>query len=157
MSPSPFYTLQDMLTIYANEASMYGRPYYPTLETFGGWVDNNQDTLGNITVCGNQSQCVIDEHCFGQGPIHSSNDFDVVKAESVTGMWPEKAMLNLPTGEPIFPSGGMAVYQMGHGVMSIRKRRFRLLLYRLFMRETARHGSWVAKQHNDAGIFDFPL
>jgi hypothetical protein len=114
----PFDTLRKMLGIYSSWSHMYGRPYYPSLETFGGWIDGNQDTLGDITVCGDSPAHVIDEWCFGKSAFNTSNEFEVVKDIAVHGMQVEKVVLNLPSGEPIFQSSGLAVYQMGDGVPS---------------------------------------
>jgi hypothetical protein len=116
--PTPFYHLKDMLATYNNWSQLYGRPFYPSMENFGGWVDGNLDTLSKITICPDKAEWVIDEYCFGKGPLHTSNEFEVVKAHDITGMWPEKVVLNLPTGEPIFPSSGLAVYRMGDGIPS---------------------------------------
>lgn len=113
--PTPFFALQKKLATYAFWSEYYGRPYYPTLENFGGWVDGMMDTLGDITICSDSPERMIDEHCFGKSAFNTSNEFEVVKNQAVHGMVVEKAVLNLPTGEPIFPASGLAVYRLGDG------------------------------------------
>jgi hypothetical protein len=73
------------------------------------------DTLGLITICGNTSLQLIDEFCFGKGPFHTVNEYDIIKNKAVHGMEVERVILELDTGQPIFPSSGFAVFQLGDG------------------------------------------
>ena len=108
-----FLALKKIMGMHRSWAMEYGRPYYPVLGTFSGWIDAYKDTLGSITVCPGQYLLLIDEHCFGKGPLHTINEFDIVKAKDIHGKLVERVILYIDSGEPIFPSNGFAVYLLG--------------------------------------------
>ncbi len=110
---TPFFRLEKMLAKYCSWAMQYGRPYYPILGTFSGWTDGNEDTLGEITACSPKPRRMIDDFCFGNSDFDSINEFEIVKNRDVHGMYVERVILTLPTGEPVFPSNGLAVYLLG--------------------------------------------
>lgn len=112
---TPFNGLYKEAATYLHWAAQHGRPFYPIAGTFSGWMDGNTDTLGSITICADTTLRIIDEYCFGKGPLATINEFDIIKASDIHGMVVEKVILRLPTGEPIFPSSGFAVYQLGDG------------------------------------------
>jgi len=110
-----FWRLEKILATYDAWAEQYGRPWHPIPGTFSGWYDGYTDTLLNFTLCPDHRLVIIDDFCFGKGLINTINEWDVVRAHDVHGMWVEKVILELDTGEKIFPSNGFAVYQMGDG------------------------------------------
>jgi hypothetical protein len=114
-SPPPFYQLWKILGTYHTWAHEYGRPYYPILATFSGWIDDNLDTLCDLTPCPGRKLVVIDDHCFGTGDFHTINEYDIVRAQDIHGMVVERVMLKLETGEDVFPANGFAVYELGDG------------------------------------------
>lgn len=112
---TPFLALYKEAGTYQNWSEQHGRPFYPIAGTFSGWIDLKQDTLGSVTICGDFLSLLIDEHCFGKGPFNTINEFDIVRDSATHGMVVEKVILELPSGEPIFPASGFAVYLMGDG------------------------------------------
>ena len=112
---TPFMALYKKAGTYQHWAGQHGRPFYPIAGTFSGWIDENMDTLGSITICDDTNLRLIDEFCFGKGPLDTVNEFDIVKASDIHGMVVEKVILNLGSGQPIFPSSGFVVYQLGDG------------------------------------------
>jgi len=114
-SATPFDELGKILGTYRTWGLEYGRPYYPILATFSGWMDGNKDTVVNYTPCPSGMLYQIDDHCFGTGDFKTINEFDIVRMQDVHGMVVEKVILNLPSGEQIFPANGFAVYLLGDG------------------------------------------
>ena len=112
---TPFFHLNKLLGEYSFLSREYGRPYYPILGTFSGWYDGNNDTLGLITPCPQKSQRMIDDTCFGNSDFDTINEFQIVMDRDVHGMYVEKVILQLETGEDIFPANGAAVYRLGDG------------------------------------------
>jgi hypothetical protein len=111
--PTPYFYMQKELATYDFWSLEYGRPFYPILATFAGWIDGNEDTLGLITPCAQRPMRMIDDTCFGNSAFNTMDEFAVVKDRAVHGMYIEKVILNIPEGDPIYPSSGLAVYRLG--------------------------------------------
>jgi len=113
--PVPYYGLMKIIGNHNTWARQYGRPWYAVPGTFSGWFDGNKDTLGNFTLCPDSQLVLIDDYCFGKGIINTINEFDIVRAHDIHNLYVEKVILNLNSGEAIFPANGFAVYLMGDG------------------------------------------
>ncbi|HEX9745381.1 MAG TPA: hypothetical protein VGB30_08130, partial [bacterium] len=112
-SKVPFDRLESMLQEHRIWAEEYGRPFYPILGSYSAWYDDNEDTLQNITICGIDKARVIDEYCFGKGPLNTIDEFDIVKARDVHGLFVESVLLNKSNGDPILPGNGGVAFRLG--------------------------------------------
>lgn len=110
---TPYERLDKMCKNYFGWMKEYGRPYYPILGSFSGWFDDNMDTLQNITICPPSQAMMIDEYCFGNGPLSTVNEWDIIKASDVHNKFVETVITHTDDGTPIFPSNGFAVYRLG--------------------------------------------
>ena len=110
---TPYQRLWKDMGTYNFWSLDHGRPFYPILATFAGWIDGNEDTLGLITPCPQKAMRMIDDTCFGKSAFDTIDEFEIVKHRDVHGMFIERVILRLPTSESVYPSSGLAVYQLG--------------------------------------------
>jgi len=113
--PSPFYRLNKQLGLYHEWATRHGTPYYPVIATFSCWIDAYMDDFPQLTLCPGGKILMIDEYCFGKGPLNTCDEYVILDAHDVHGKVVESVLFNLESGEPIFPATGFAVYMLGDG------------------------------------------